>query len=226
VKLLTDKNSLQVLQNLLEKCNRGEKGVKVVNQVRKKRRISREFIFNANIGYFNMGDIILDLGYEVNVLPKKTWEAMGEPQLGYSPIQLKLENQHRVVPIGRLKGIPVDLDGVRTMADLEFIYIVDNTSPYPTLLGLDWALDNQDIINFKIRKMKFESAEYKVIATLNPSEGGMYVQPTENILTKYVNLLHRTIVHQENYIKPTTDGMLIWRSISFCDSNSDTGIEN
>ena len=90
VKLFSDKNSLQVLQNLLEKCNRGEKGVKVVNQVRKKRRISREFIFNANIGYFNMGDIILDLGYEVNVLPKKTWEAMGEPKLGYSLNQLKL----------------------------------------------------------------------------------------------------------------------------------------
>jgi hypothetical protein len=112
VKLLSDKNSLQVLHNLLEKCNPGEEGVKRVNQVHKKRRTNREFRLNANIGDFNMGDIILDLGSEVNVLPKKTWEAMGEPQLGYSPIQLKLENQHRVVPIGRLKGIPVDLDGV------------------------------------------------------------------------------------------------------------------
>jgi hypothetical protein len=101
---------------LLEKCHPGEEGVKTVNQVWKKRRTSREFRLNANIGDFNMGDIILDLGSEVNVLPKKTWEAMGEPQLGYSPIQLKLDNQHRVVPIGRLKGIPVDLDGVCTMA--------------------------------------------------------------------------------------------------------------
>jgi hypothetical protein len=33
VKLLSDKNSLQVLQNLLEKCNPGEEGVKRVNQV-------------------------------------------------------------------------------------------------------------------------------------------------------------------------------------------------
>jgi hypothetical protein len=120
---------------LLEKCNSGEEGVKRVNQVCKKRRTSREFRLNANIGDFNMGDIILDLGSEVNVLPKKTWEAMGEPQLGYSPIQLKLENQHRVVPIGILKGIPVDLDGVCTMEDFEVIDIVDNTSPYPTLLG-------------------------------------------------------------------------------------------
>jgi hypothetical protein len=55
-----------------------------------------------------MGDILLDLGSEVNVLPMKTWQCMGEPTLaGYSPIQLKLENQHRVLPIGRLKGVIV-----------------------------------------------------------------------------------------------------------------------
>jgi hypothetical protein len=89
-----------------------------------------------------MGDIILDLGSEVNVLPKKTWEAMGEPTLGYSPIELKLENQHRVVPIGILKGILVDLAGVCTMAYFEVIDIVDNTTPYPTLLGLYWAFEN------------------------------------------------------------------------------------
>jgi hypothetical protein len=81
---------------------------------------------------------------------------MGEPQLGYSPIHLNLSNQHRVVPIGILKGISVDLEGVRTMEDFEVIDIVDNTSPYIALLGLDWDFDNQTIINFKTRKMIFE----------------------------------------------------------------------
>jgi hypothetical protein len=32
---------------------------------------------------------------------------------------------------------------VCTMDDFEVIDIVDNTSPYPTLLGLDWDFDNQ-----------------------------------------------------------------------------------
>jgi hypothetical protein len=63
-----------------------------------------------------MGDIILDLGSEVNVLPKTTWKCMGEPTMGYSIVQLKLANQHRVLPIGRLKGVIVDLDGVHTKA--------------------------------------------------------------------------------------------------------------
>jgi hypothetical protein len=128
-----------------------------VNQVQKKKRTSREFRLNANIEDFNMGDIILDLGSKVNVLPKKTWEVMGEPTLGYSPIQLKLENQHRVVPIGILKGIQVDIDGLCTMSYFEVIDIVDNTSPYPSLLGLDWDFDNHDIINLKTRNMIFKS---------------------------------------------------------------------
>jgi hypothetical protein len=66
-----------------------------------------------------MGDIILDLGSEVNVIPKKTWKCMGEPTLGYSNVQLKLANQHRVLPIGRLKGVTIDLDGVHTKEDLK-----------------------------------------------------------------------------------------------------------
>jgi hypothetical protein len=96
-----------------------------------------------------MGDIILDLGSEVNALPKKTWQCMGEPTLGYSPVQLKLANQHRFLPIGRLKGVTLDLDKVHTKENFEVIEIVDETTPYPALLGLDWAFDNHAIINLK-----------------------------------------------------------------------------
>jgi hypothetical protein len=80
----------------------------------------------------------------------------------------KLANQHIVLPIGRLKGVTVDLDGVRTKADFEVIEIVDDTTPYPALLGLDWAFDNQAIINLKTQKMAFESCEYRVITPLDP----------------------------------------------------------
>jgi hypothetical protein len=99
--LLNDQTSLQVLQSLIEKCSLEEEikleKKKIVNHVHRKIRTNREFRLNENIGDFNMGDIILDLGSEVNVLPKKTWECMGEPTMGYSPIQLKLENKHRVI---------------------------------------------------------------------------------------------------------------------------------
>ena len=35
----------------------------------------------AQIGEFEMDEVILDLGSEVNVLTKQTWEHMGSPKL-------------------------------------------------------------------------------------------------------------------------------------------------
>jgi hypothetical protein len=135
--VLSDPSSVKILQNILEKCSREPKQnlePKTVNHLHTRRRTSREFRLNANIEDFNMGDIILDLGSEVNVLPKNTWQCMGEPTLGYSNVQLKLENQHRVLPIGRPKGVTIDLDGVHTKEDFEVIKIIYGTTPYPTLL--------------------------------------------------------------------------------------------
>jgi hypothetical protein len=172
-----------------------------------------------------MGDVILDLGSELNVLPKKTWHCMGEPTLGYSLVQLKLANQHIVLPIGRLKGVTVDLDGVHTMEYFEVIEIVDGTTPYPTLLGLDWVFDNQAIINLKTRKMTFESGEYRFIAPLYPSEAEIFVEPTSLDLEE-INQFYRTTAHTEDYINPIEDGVINWRSITSCASDSNTGLEN
>jgi hypothetical protein len=226
--MLSDPSSVKILQNILEKCSSETKQkpeLKTVNHLHTRRRTSREFRLNANIGDFNMGDIILDLGSEVNVLPKATWQCMGEPTLGYSTVQLKLANQHRVLPIGRLKGVTVDLDGVRTKADFEVIEIVDDTTPYPTLLGLDWAFDNQAIINLKTRKMTFESGDYRVIAPLDPSEGERFVEPTCLDLEE-IDQLYRTTARDADYINPTADGVLSWWSITSCTTDSDTGLEN
>jgi hypothetical protein len=92
-KLLNDKNSMDFFKNVLEKYNI-EEGIgiepKKINQVHRNKRTSREVTLNENIGDFNMGNVILYLGLDVNIFPKKTWEAMGEPTLGYSNIQLKL----------------------------------------------------------------------------------------------------------------------------------------
>ena len=66
---------MKILQNILEKCsNETEQNIEpnIVNHLHTRRRTSREFRLNANIGDFNMGDIILKLGSEVNLLPKKT----------------------------------------------------------------------------------------------------------------------------------------------------------
>ena len=76
-----------------------------------------------------MTDIILDLGSEVNVLTNQTWEQMGRPTLEWSPIQLRLANQQNIVPLGRFPSVPVDIDGVSTLADFEVIEITTTFRP-------------------------------------------------------------------------------------------------
>jgi len=55
----------------------------------------------------------------------------------------------------------------------------------------------------------------------------MYVEHViDNILTEYVNQLYSTTMKEEDYINPTANRMLSWRSIISCASDSNTGLEN
>ena len=44
------------------------------------------------IGSYEMDEVVLDLGSEVNVMTKQTWEIMVKPKFPFSPIQPRLEN--------------------------------------------------------------------------------------------------------------------------------------
>ena len=77
-----------------------------------------------------MDQVILDMGFDANVFTKQTWELMGKPKLSWSCIQLRMENQQNIIPMGRLQG-------VTALDDFEVIEIVDDSNPYPTLLSID-----------------------------------------------------------------------------------------
>ena len=66
---------------------------------------------------------------------------MGELKLEWSTIQLCMENQQKIIPLGRLSKIMVDIVGVKAQADFEVIEIVEDADPYPALLCLDWVID-------------------------------------------------------------------------------------
>ena len=63
----------------------------------------------VQIGDYDMDYIILDLGSNVNILTRQTWEIMGKPPLEWSPIQLRLVNQAKVLLVGRLSRVQVDI---------------------------------------------------------------------------------------------------------------------
>ena len=47
----------------------------------------------------------------------------------------------------------VEVEGLQTYADFNIIEIFYDTNMYPALLGIDWAIENHPIINFKKRIM-------------------------------------------------------------------------
>jgi hypothetical protein len=146
LELMQDETTLNTLCRMIDQFTQDKEVPtmqKVVNQVLRKKRTNKEFILSAQIGEYDMDNVILDLGSDVNVLPRQMWEMMGKPKLVWSTVQLRLANQHKIIPIGRLVGVPVNIDGVCSVADFEVIEIVDNSQSYPTFLGLDWAFDNQ-----------------------------------------------------------------------------------
>jgi hypothetical protein len=114
-----------------------------------------------------MNDVMLYLGSYFNILPKKTWEAMGKPMLVYSPILLHMVNQYCISPVGRLENVEVDLAGVNIVADFEVIEIMGDKDPYPSFLGIDWAYDNYVIIVPKKESMTFKVDGMKLVQPLD-----------------------------------------------------------
>jgi len=178
----------------------------------------------TQIGEYDMEQVVLNLGSYVNVFPKQTWELMGKHALGWSPIQLRLANQQKIIPLGRMTGVPVDLDGVRSTTDFEVIEIIDDNNPYPSLLGIEWAFDYNAIINLKKKKMIFEDGETRVITPIDPSDGRRYIEPVKEGID--LDSIYNLTSREKDHVDPTTDGNLSWISVSSYESDSDEGLEN
>ena len=79
--------------------------------------------------------------------------------------------------MGQLYGVTVDIEGVSTMVDYEVIEIVDESNPYTMLLGIDWAINMNGVINLKKRTMSFERKSLQVLVPLDSAEGACYTEP-------------------------------------------------
>jgi hypothetical protein len=152
---------------------------------------------------------------------------MGKPKLIYSPIRLRMANQQALGPFRRLEHFPVDIDGVRSFLDFEVIEIVDERCPYPALLGIDWDFNNSTIVDLHKRRMMFEGDGLRVIAPLDPDEGPKYIEPIREEYHAYeLENIYKLTTRQYDYINPTTDGNLSWRSDNACSSYSKEALEN
>jgi hypothetical protein len=142
-------------------------------------------------------------------------------------IRLMMANQQAVSPFGILEHVPVDIDEVRTFADFAMIEIVDDSCPYPTLLGIDWAFNNSTIFDLKKRRLIFKGNRLKFIGPVDPDEGCRYTKPIREEERAYeLENIHKLTTRQHDYINPTTNGNISWRSESACSSYLEEALEN
>lgn len=75
-------------------------------------------------------------------------------------------NQQKIIQIGCLHGVTLDIEEARAVVDFKFIEIIDDSNSYRALLRIDWAFDMNAIINLKKWSMVFEKNELRVIVLL------------------------------------------------------------
>jgi len=105
----------------------------------------------------------------------------------------------------------MDIDRVRTFVDFEVIEIVDDICPYPMMLGIDWAFNNSTMVEIKKIIMAFEGDGLRVIETLDPDEGHIYIEPIREEDHAYeLENIYKLTAKQHDYINPIADGNLSW----------------
>jgi hypothetical protein len=126
-----------------------------------------------------------------------------------------------------LSNVPVDLNGVCSLANFEAIEIIDDNTSYPALLGIDWAFNNQAIINLKKKTMSFEGNEIWVISPLDLALGPRYTELiTAEEEARNIDVVYQLTAVQGDYVNPTDDCMVSWRCESSCISDLEVGLEN
>lgn len=181
----------------------------------------------AQIREFEMDKVMLDLGSDANVLRKQTWESMGKQALQWSPIQLRMENQQKIIHMGHLHGVTMDIEGACAIVDFEVIEIVYDNNPYPVLLRIDWEFDVNMVINLKKRNMKFEKKELRVIIFLDPTDGVRYMEPVQDYYEEEdIDQVYNIIAWDEDWINPMVDVRITWEKDNSYNLDSDEELEH
>ena len=136
---------------------------------------------------------------------------------------MRLANQEKVQPIGRISNLVINIEGMKTHVDFDVIEFVEDSGSYPALLGIGWANDRMAVINFKKQVMTFENQDVRVIAPMDPQEGRWYIEPARDEAGRSWD---HTYNISEYYIHPTVDGELGWCSASSVFSDSEDALEN
>ena len=118
----------------------------------------------------------------------------------------------------------VEISQVSTLAYFEVIEIIDDSNPYPALLGIEWAIENDAVINLKNRQMTFEGKGLRVIVPLDLSQGERYTEPVKHEDQDVLYHIYNITAKEEYYVNPTIEGIMDWQCDSSSMTDSDEGL--
>jgi hypothetical protein len=89
-------------------------------------------------------DCVLDEETQVNIITKRTWEAIVRPAMISSLGGIRLFKGKLINLCGNLTRIPMNAYGISTEEDFEIIKFIENSAPFTMLLGKPWIERDQD----------------------------------------------------------------------------------
>ena len=106
--------------------------------------------------------------------------------------------------------------------DFEVIEIVDESSPYPALLGIDWAADMNGVINLRKRKMIFEKNSLRVVIPLDPVEGPHYTELMRNEGSDdELDCIYKITARNQEWVNLIAEARISWGHAESCIKDSD-----
>jgi hypothetical protein len=96
----------------------------------------------VRIGDFDI-DCVLDEETPVNIMPERTWEAIGRPAMIPSLRGIGLFRGKLVNLCGRLTQISMNANGTSTEEDFEIIKFIEDNALFTMLLGKPWIERDQ-----------------------------------------------------------------------------------
>jgi hypothetical protein len=126
----TQKESEKILLQMKDTLN-DHRHVRLSEIFKEKEKIE------ARIGDFDI-DCTLDEEAQVNIMPERTWEAIGNPVVIPSLGGTSFFRGKLVTLCGRLARIPMTVNGTSTEEDFEIIKFVEDTTPFTMLIGKPW----------------------------------------------------------------------------------------
>ena len=124
-----------------------------------------------------------------------------------------MDNQQKIVPLGRLSQIVFDIDGIKVWVDFEVIQIEEDTDHYPALIGLGWDIDMSSVIDLQKRSIIFEFDGARAVIPLDSAEEERYTGPTElkeAEVKEALDFIYNITAQDQEWINPTDEVMLCW----------------